>query len=206
MLGPIGSEIMGIFRLLSPQEIDRYIIHEEETGVHSAMPMAANGESFQFEDKQPETPHSNQKKKFPKDHSAEIIPLKAEINTNQKINSSEVDNEETYAPEKIEKIKTLHDNTSEGLESVGILSAHTIREQEAKRLKEENNKKDSTTVFLLKEREKSRQSKRRITEMYALKSYQSTANQEFSSDYEIDEDGNRVSDSLKGILLNKRQS
>ncbi len=88
---------------------------------------------------------------------------------------------------------------------MGILSASSIKEIEAERRKKENDKKDSATVFLLKEREKMRDSKRRMTEQRAIKSYQTNAAQEFYDDTEedISDEENRQND-LKGILLNKK--
>ena len=207
MLGPIGSEIMGIFRLLSPHEIDRYIIDTKEESVGATMKMAANGEPLQYNDEKPhfESPKNDH---FPKEHSAKIIPLKTKQSqeTHQTDEQAVAHLRSDRNDEEVEQIQVHQDSSGSSLASVGILSSKAIKEQEQKRLKEENDKKDSTTVFLLKEREKARLSKRRLTEMYAMKSYQSTANQDFSGEYEEDDDGNRVSDNMKGILLNKKQS
>ena len=201
MLGPIGSEIMRIFRLLSPDEIDKYIVREDEAVVASPQKLAAGAE-YNL-DNSPH-PSPDQKKEALKEKDDNIVPfphMKSETSVEgQAINDDFKPNSEI---KKIEVDDSSRENTA--LESAGILSASRIKEIEKKRLAEENNKKDSTTVFLIKERLKARKSKQLLTESYAITLYQKNANQEFGQEVEIDEEGNRVSDPMKGILLNKKQ-
>lgn len=198
MLGPIGSEIMSIFRLLSPDEIDKYIVEEKADGYRTGetSAIAANGHGMALS---PE--HSGSMSdftdsgSFPKDHQAKIIPLKKE------------DSKREAPP------KDLHNHHPSGgqergdeqLESVGILSSGKIKQIEAERLREENSKKESATVFLLKERERMRAAKKKLIEQVAIKSYQTNSSQEFYDEVEDDSDeGEESSNDLKGILLNKR--
>ncbi len=204
MLGPIGSQIMSIFRLLSPDEIDKYIVREEEAKVNESLPMASGGEEFASEGHQEDQVSqrsAKQETEFPKEHQAEIIPL-------HKLKVEEVKQEPETALRQQEKKHSQHSSLSGEsgeLESLGILSAKSIRAIEEERLKKENAKKDSATVFLLKEREKLKSSKKRLIEQVAFKSYQSNAAQEFHdmNDDDLLEEENSSKD-LKGILLNKR--
>lgn len=209
MLGPIGSEIMSIFRLLSPEEIEKYIQRKKSRKVEGAK--VVGGQAMSFDDSPPHSPDQETSKKFPKNHQAEIIPI-----SQLKEKSS---GEEEFQEEETAEFANIHENnqdeaqaqiaraqqTASKLESIGILSAATIKEQEAKRLKEEKSKQDSTTVFLLKERQKMRESKKKLVGQKAIKSYQVQSAQEFyeESDDDLLEDDLQNND-LKGILLNKR--
>lgn len=211
MLGPIGSDVMLIFRLLSPDEIDKYIVNDTSREVGETMAMASGGESLQYDDESPHLENSSKPSKFPKDHQAKIIPLD-EFKEKSKKKTSEVASayavQEGAFAESSELENKFQANApisgSTELESIGVLSSSTIKEIESDREKKENDNKDSATVFLLKEREKMRISKKRLIEQYAIKSYQTNAAQEFYEETEedlLDEDG---SSDLKGILLNKK--
>lgn len=200
MLGPIGSEIMRIFRLLSPEEIDKYIVREEEAVVASPQKLAAGAE-YNLEDSSLPSPEKNKEDNKEEDN---IVPFPR--NQSKTPVEDQPDSEDFRPNSEIKKISVDDSKTnSTALESAGILSASRIKEIEKKRLAEENNKKDSTTVFLIKERIKARKAKQLLTESYAISLYQKNANQEFGQEVEIDEEGNRVSDPMKGILLNKKQ-
>lgn len=217
MLGPIGSNIMSIFRLLSPDEIDKYIVSKEVRKVEGTM--VAGGEEFTSDEHQadysPQKSTHNKEEKFPADHQAEIIPIgkhrKEEENNGDQQDSSGQDesnsNEQAY-----EKAKNITANIkaavskSSGLESIGVLSASSLREIEAERLKEEQKKQDSTTAFLIKERLKMRESKKRLIEQHALKQYQVNAAQEFyNTDEDLLDEEESNDGSAKGILINKKQ-
>lgn len=192
MLGPIGSEIMSIFRLLSPHEIDKYIVEEKADSykVGQTNAVAANGESINLSTDNTGTDllDDDSSKKFPKDHEAKIIPL-----------HSDDDNE------KEKKRLSSEINKGDSLESIGVLSASKIKEIEKERLERERKKKDSATVFILKERERMRNAKRKMIEQIALKSYQENSSQEFleATEEELENDDLNVND-IKGILLNKK--
>jgi hypothetical protein len=212
MLGPIGSDIMAIFRLLSPDEIDKYIVRDESEEIGESMPMAANGGQMQFDDEEPH--QQNQKpKKFPKDHQAKVLPLNelSTIHKNVKHAQAKTSNEQLsskdaqyIAQNSNKEINHRASEHSSDLASMGILSSSTIRQIENERRKKENDNKDSATVFLLKERQKMRESKKRMIEQQAIKSYQTNAAQEFYDEPEDDLSEDEGHNDLKGILLNKR--
>lgn len=218
MLGPIGSQIMSIFRLLSPDEIDKYIVQEKadayRTGEASAI--AANGEGMAMTAEHASTmDSSSDSSQFPKDHQAKIIPLNKKVEEELQEQAEEdgfreasEDSSRGQNPQtRKQMVAPQSSQESNGeLESMGILSSAKIKQIEAERLAEENNKKDSATVFLLKERERMRTAKKRLVEQIALKSYQTNAAQEFYEEIEedLEEEFEEGSEDLKGILLNKR--
>lgn len=197
MLGPIGSEIMSIFRLLSPDEIDNYIVDRKVSRIEGTLTATgeelAHDSSKQFYKK---APHENpaQEEDINVEQQAKIIPLHPQ-------------QEQKEQPQRESKATKLHSEQENNgnLSSLGILSAGDIRRQEEKRLKEEKSKKDSATVFLLKEREKMRTSKKRITEQVAMKTYQMNAAidlTQLEEDYEEEQNGGI---DHKGILVDKKQ-
>jgi len=209
MLGPIGSEIMKMFRLLSPDEIDKYIVREDERVVNSSM--AANGEPMQFNDERPHLENQEPKNKFPKDHQAKIIPINEEVGKKrvidenfEAVNYIDENTNDSKEQQHSNKPQYQEDSAPNSLASIGVLSASTIKEIEAKRRAEENKSKDSATVFLLKEREKMRQSKKRLTKQIAINMYKTNAAQEFKEDTDEDILDENYSNDLKGILVNKK--
>lgn len=213
MLGPIGSNIMSIFRLLSPEEIDRYIDNKAVRKVEGTM--VASGEEFTYEGHEEPLPDSPLKSKEEKQQGqAEIIPigkLKKNKKDQQEPKKEEPKQQQVEVPKKEQKVTSLKDrqkyhSDKSGLEAVGILSARTLREIEEERLKEELSKQDSTTAFLIKERQKMRESKRRLIEQHAYKMYQTNAAQEFyESEQEFLDEEEQNDGSAKGILINKNQ-
>jgi len=222
MLGPIGSHVMAIFRLLSPEEIDRYItrdksgaVSEKAGAVDIAMKMASGGESMhhshggpRLDQKENNDDVIEDENKFPEGHEAKIIPLKDYSGVEaQPVPQKEDDASEEKQNFASKAVKPIPDSEAAkgGLASIGVLSASTIREQEQNRAREENSKRDSATVFLIKEREKMRTSKRKLAEQTAIKRYQSSAAQEFHEESEEDLLSEETDKSdMKGILLNKR--
>ena len=219
MLGPIGSEIMSIFRLLSPDEIDKYIVEEkaDESIAKGSIKIAVGGESLGLTSAETHQGSTGAGTKFPKDHQAKIIPLhgrspeeedlldksipekKSEQNNSQR----EDDHHGQERPQNQARKHSLKASTGSSLDSIGILSASQIRNIENERLENENKKRDSSTVFLLKERERMRSAKRKLIEQVAIKSYQVNASQEFYEKTDGDFEDEELDD-LKGILLNKR--
>lgn len=213
MLGPIGSELMSIFRLLTPAEIDRYLDHSAKSRKIEGT-MAANGQELVFDEHDPAFVDVNQKdkkQKFSKEHQAEIIPLHPDqeedhdnLQNFKEAEELEQDSSDIEVDSQLEQAEKLKNKLkANGLESIGILSAASLRKIEEDRLKSESKKRDSTTAFLIKQREKMRSSKRRLIEQHAYKSYQSNAAQEFyDTEESIDEEDSL---STKGILVNKKQ-
>ena len=215
MLGPIGSELMNIFRLLSPDEIDRYIVDKKVQRVEGSM--AAGGEEMEFntEDSNLSERHKEQLKK---DQKAKIIPISqyqeekeerpkseqhqlAELADMDLPTESEEENTDpSFVNQRVQAVSPKSD-----LESIGVLSGSTIKELEAQRMAEENSKKESATVFLLRERQKMRQSKQKLIHQQAHKQYKSNAAQEFYQQTEEDLlSDDPQTDTSKGILVNKR--
>ena len=141
MLGPIGSEIMNIFRLLSPDEIDRYIVDEKTSIMVGSV--AAGGESLSLDTEDSHHgQYSKKKKKFAKDHQAEIIPLsehkeKQAAKQFLEENDRYPEQENELSRENVEaKAKKVAESTHD-LSSIGVLSASSIREIENERLKKD---------------------------------------------------------------------
>ena len=204
MLGPIGSEVMAIFRLLSPHEIDAYITEEEASVVRIEGSRTATGE---------ELSHDSSKQFYQKADPEQVADLddtdEIDVKKPAKIIPLHAYQEQKQQPE--ERPSKQHSrptggSKSSGLDSLGILSASQIKEQEQERLKQERNKEDSVTVFLLKERQKMRQSKQRLTEQTAIKLYQTNAAVDLHMEETVDEDGETLASSdMRGILVNKKQ-
>jgi len=207
MLGPIGSNIMSIFRLLSPDEIDKYIESKEVQKIAGSM--AASGEEMTYEGHQEPEFAQPKEKKFSTDHQAEIIPI-GKFKKDNHIEEEKKEAEEELPVEMKAEVKKLKPKSNASapksqLESIGILSASSLRQIEQERLEKESKNKDSTTAFLIRERMKMRESKKRLIEQHAYKSYQMNAAQEFyDTDDLLDEEANNDS-STKGILVNKKQ-
>lgn len=214
MFGPIGSELMSIFRLLSPEEIDKYIVDNSRVGKMQGT-LAAGGEGMNFDSKDSNLAE-HQKEKFNKEQKAKIIPIAdyQDETPSKKGNTLQVSvaqTKENLDPIPINK-KMQQATTSQSssasktdLESIGVLSANTIKDIESKRIADENANKDSATVFLLKQRQKMRESKKKLIYQQAHKQYKTNAAQEFYA--ESDEDlfsEESQSDSSKGILVNKK--
>ena len=212
MLGPIGSELMSILRILTPDELNRYLDSKEEGKVEAKV--AVGGENLSFDHNQSSLgkQSNSNSKKFNKDNQAEIIPI--DRYKSKPPEENVVNNEERFendlkqeSHDSQEKPSQSHHRgpASSELESIGVLSASKIKQLESQKLAEELKGRDSTTAFLLKEREKMQVSKKKLMERQAFKLYQSTANQELFEDDEdfgeLDED---LSVGLKGILINKK--
>ncbi|MAZ49238.1 MAG: hypothetical protein CME65_11805 [Halobacteriovoraceae bacterium] len=206
MLGPIGSEVMAVFRLLSPHEIDAYITEEDNSVVRIEGTRTATGE---------ELPHDSSKQFFSRNESggeidapededidvnkpAKIIPLHAYQDSS--------DSERVQQNRDLDRRSPKSREKDSSLSSLGILSASQIKAQEKARLESEKSQEDSVTVFLLKEREKMRKSKKRMTEQSAIKVYQHNAAVDLNIEDSFDEDGEPISNSdMRGILVNKKQ-
>lgn len=184
MLGLIGSNIMAVFRLLSPNEIDLYVTSAEAGVARIEGSRAAGGEDLW--DASDGHLHDQ--------HTPEQGP-----NVN-------IEHAEVIALDDFKKKKNRDEpkQTSE-LEQIGVLSASRIKEIEKARFKEEQGNKDSTTLFLIKEREKLRVCKKMLNEQHGIKSYLESNSHEFHErlDSSCEENSNDCPDG-KGILINKK--
>jgi hypothetical protein len=97
---------------------------------------------------------------------------------------------------------------SSGLESIGVLSKSQVSTLEAEKRKRENDKKESTTVFILNQREKLKGSQNKLAEQAAILQYRKNASQEFIkheiSEDELDDDFEPSTSDSCGILVNKK--
>lgn len=206
MLGPIGSEVMAVFRLLSPHEIDAYITEEDASVVRIEGTRTATGE---------ELPHDSSKQFFSREKSrGEIdVPEDEDIDVNRPAKIIPLhaykegsDSEREQQNQDLNRRSSKSKENNSSLSSLGILSASQIKAQEKARLESEKSQEDSVTVFLLKEREKMRKSKKRIIEQSAIKVYQYNAAVDLNIEDSFDEDGEPIANSdMRGILVNKKQ-
>lgn len=208
MFGPVGSQIMSIFKLLSPEEIDSYIVREGVNKVEGSM--AAGGEQLSFNSAHTQDGNTEDKdEKLDTDSKAEIIPIsefqKKEVMGESASGETQANAEVKDIRESNPEVPTPSENVrgSSVLESMGILSAATLKKQEMERLEAERKKRDSATVFLLKERQKMRDSKKRLIEQQAISTYNKKSNEDYAATNN-DEDEEISADS-RGILVNKTQ-
>ncbi len=94
------------------------------------------------------------------------------------------------------------------LEAIGIHSAATIQEEEAKRKQEEEWDKPTETEFVLIERDRLRGSEEKLTKQSGLELYRKSTNMKLFSVSYKDENGNDKTkmQSPYGILVNKKQA
>ena len=220
MLGPIGSELMSIFRLLSPDEMDRYIVENKVKKIEGVM--AASGDQLSYDSQthssvnysgsdDQENNEKSDSEEIDVENQAKIIPLHAFKDPppgegDDRV-EKRVENFSKVSPGENSKIQNpTQTTTPKGtLGSIGILSAAQIRQQEQARLAKEKEKEDSITVFLLKERDKMRRSKQKIVEQSAIQIYKSSAAVELNLDESVDEEEGSSAVDMRGILINKRQ-
>lgn len=217
MLGPIGSNLMSILRVLTPSEIDMYS-EEEETIVQ---PMAVGAEQFSYEDskttleeqyrhKLSEQSEEGAEQEDADPKKAKIIPI------NKKVEQQISEDGEFFEPKTPEKLgipnesRNLASPADNSLNAIGILSKDQIAQIEEDKRKKENSKKDSTSVFILNQRENLKQSRMKMVEQKAIAQYKKNAsaeiflNKDVSVEDEIDEDSEMRESGSKGILVNKR--
>lgn len=213
MLGPIGANLMSILKVLTPSEIDLYSeTYEDSVAQH----MAVGAENIQY-DGHNSSSANDYKKKLSRPgedttseeeedlEKAKIIPI------NKKVEQELSKRDESFK-QKLEipqSIKASSSTDNNSLNAIGILSKNQQLEIEEKRRKQENESKDSTSVFILNQREKLKQSRMKLVEQKAIMQYQKNASAEIltakdSSDEDYDDDGEVRDNSSKGILVNKR--
>jgi hypothetical protein len=206
MLGPIGSNLMTILRVLTPNEIHRY--SEEEIGEAGIeiQAMAAGAEDFSTSQHESGSRSTKSPNKQTLNDVEEDEELKAKIiPINEKVKK-----ELSLEVERIEKLQAekAYSGKSSGLESIGVLSSSQMNEIEAKRKRLEDDQKESTTVFILNQRAKLKSSQGKLAEQAAILQYRKNASQEIirhdKSQDELDDDSEPRSMDSCGILVNKK--
>ena len=212
MLGPMGARIIDLLKVMTPNEIDRYVEKKEES---TELKMAAGAEEFDVT----KSPVDHSRAKSNKDeshtadtesdednvkHEAKIIPLRGkdhdhnliEENTEEDDQSNDDVNEEAqYEASKNEK----------ELEKAGIYSANKIQAIKKEKLKRYKAKQESTSNFILNQREKLKQTKLRLIEQDAIKNYNLNSNVDTLNDeIDLDNPDEEACVGNKGILVNKK--
>jgi hypothetical protein len=210
MLGPIGSNLMLILRVLTPSEIERY--SDEQASGENPVALAAGAENLSTSQHQSGSTLTNGNKKQQNTLTEEDDELKAKIipineKVKKELKEKEQQQEQTEKNNFTSPPEPLSGESS-GLESIGVLSRSQMAEIEAKKLKQENDKKESTTVFILNQREKLKSSQNKLAEQAAILQYRKNASQEFIkhevSDEDFDEDNDSNASGSCGILVNKK--
>jgi hypothetical protein len=196
MLGPMGSTIISILRVLTPSEIDRYT--EDQVVPENAIKIASGAEGFEpdssssrshqsFRNKDEEGKNL-ESKDYEVEHEAQIIPINASV---------KIESKPDHIPDNAEPREELS-----GLAVVGIESKQALKDKENLRLEREDSKKESTSVFILNQRERLKRSQNKLVGQAAILEYQKSATQEMLNSNDDDEDS-KVS-GASGILINKK--
>lgn len=213
MLGPIGANLMSILKVLTPSEIDLYSEVNEEV---VAQPMAVGAENIQYdehssslaEEYKRKLAHGQDEEATEDDEpeKAKIIPINKKVEQELSENGEFFEQKPKLEISKDKKNFSAPDKNS--LNAIGILSKNQQREIEEEKQRQENSKKDSTSVFILDQRERLKQSRMRLVEQKAISQYQKNASAEImipkeASEENVEDEEIRDSSS-KGILVNKR--
>lgn len=191
MLGPIGAHLMSVLRVMTPSEIDRYSQASER---RKTTAVAAGAEDMDLDSSQLNGRQSHSGG-FKKMTEAQIIPIRPE--------REEPERNENKAPP-----ETLADETSSSerqLEEVGIFSQAKVEEVRKRAHDLARASEDSSSVFLLKQREKLKKSNNRMVGNAALKTYAQTAHAEMTqAEVDLESPDEELAQGSKGILINKK--
>lgn len=212
MLGPIGSNLMQLLRVLTPSEIDRYSEDVVNNTKVELLAIAAGAEDMSTTQHEHDPRSADAYKKPPVAGIDEEEELKAKIiPINDKVKKELSDQEEQSQKDKADEFQPIELGRfaeSSGLESIGILSKSQVSAIETEKRKRENDKKESTTVFILNQREKLKGSQNKLAEQAAILQYRKNASQEFIkheiSEDELDDDFEPSTSDSCGILVNKK--
>jgi 3-oxoacyl-(acyl-carrier-protein) synthase len=213
MLGPLGSSIISILRVLTPSEIDRYTDSIYEDGMVTKVAAGAEGfEPFEKppggfkprivteEDESDESMFSEGSDEKSQDESkAKIIPI------SKMVKLEDLPIAIQHLPES--KDKSLNSDKKKSMNSLsdlGLKSAKELLEEQRLIQEIKNQSKDSTSVFILNEREKLRESKEKIASLMAIFEYRKSATQEIIVQ-DLGDDEPMIYGS-SGILINTRTS
>ncbi|MEX0797996.1 MAG: hypothetical protein WD025_01040 [Bacteriovoracaceae bacterium] len=205
MLGPMGAFVMSVLRVMTPAEIDRHTKDSDRKRVQAA---AAGAEGMDLSDAG-SYPYDGQtkdsKSSFRQMTDAEIIPIQQFQEKNKSKKDRDEGERESHATSHLSHDQTQKSKNSE-LERVGIYSSqkmNAIKEAENEKIKAGE---ESTTVFLLKQREKLKKTKSKMMSGSAIKTYAQAANAEMiEPEYDIDDPDQELAQGSRGILVNKKR-
>jgi hypothetical protein len=213
MLGPLGSSIISILRVLTPSEIERYTdsIYKDDV----VTKVAAGAEGFEPFEKPPggfkprivsDEEESDESmsgesgdEKSQDDSKAKIIPISKTVKLEDlPIAVQHLPNSKDK-PLNSDKKKSMN-----SLRDLGLKSSKELLEEQRLIQEIKNQSKDSTSVFILSEREKLRESKEKIASLMAIFEYRKSATQEIIVQ-DKDESEPTIYGST-GILINTKTS
>jgi hypothetical protein len=217
MLGPIGANVMRILRVLTPHDLTRLTelaSHKKEKKVAASQNTELKLDNKALEGQQQsgkEQPKENEGK------NPKVIPLfkDAEQSQEEEVVYKRVAGESFVEGQNLEKIEeevkakvlakqSKNKNAKESrLESLGVLSKEALQEIEEEKEKKIKEKKPTSTVFLLTQRDKLRHSNHKIFGQTAVKSYKVSASLDVKVEEKLEEEGK--ANFTSGILLDKKQ-
>lgn len=210
MLGPMGARIIDLLKIMTPNEIDKYV---EKPNEQSELKLAAGAEEFDVTKSPPKALGANQNKNDNENedstseedvkHEAKIIPLhKDSPHSFDEENNQESDEEERSAEEEAEYAAS---KAEKELEKAGIYSASKISAIKKEKLKRYKAKQESTSNFILNQREKLKKTKLRLIEQDAIKNYSLNSNiEKLNDEIDLENPDEEVVFGNKGILVNKK--
>lgn len=221
MLGPIGSNLINILKVLTPAEIERYseegVVGESRQVTGKAL--AAGAELLDQDGHYNGTQFKTPKKE---DQKAKILPFRKDFldepeedpyaglgnSQSESNNNEEFKEAKREAPPVEASIPASMAGESAGeLEAVGILSHQKIKQIELENKKKIEANQDSASVFLLKQRRKLQASKSKLVEQTAIANYQKSLQEIRKPQVEVDEleeEDDLSSSPSSGVLLNKK--
>jgi hypothetical protein len=216
MLGPMGTRIIDMLKIITPGEIDKYMDKPNSGEISHNIKKAAGAEDFDVTKAPQQVPQPSHKNKKEEDqseeleHQAKIIPINKESSEHLDAKSEEerakkLQQEQQEKQESSDEVDYVGTKGESELESAGIYSASKIEALKRKKLKELKAKQESTTSFILNQRDKLKKTKLKLIEMDAIKNYNNNSNVESLNDeIDIDNPEEEASIGTKGILVNKK--
>jgi hypothetical protein len=222
MLGPIGSTLMSIMKVLTPAEIDMYSESSSTSGSvtqatavgaeHIQYDYSSNHLKQSYEDQLNQDANSQQQPQE-QEQKAKIIPINKKVKEQIEEQSQGEDRSQESRDSKLpmksksQMMVSSHDENNE-LNSIGIYSSQQIQDHEKQLQEQEAKKKDSTSVFILNQRERLKSSRSKMVEQKGIMQYQksSTADlitKEYTEE-DLEDDADMRDSNSKGILLNKK--
>lgn len=213
MLGPMGAHIISALRVMTPAEIDRYTA--KDTKKIQTQALAAGGEEFDYshstpfgQSEQKRSREEQERKENPNRlGEAEIIPIDV-AKAKQRDGEEELPARPKRNPKNSEEPEDAFmpsPGEDSELEKAGIVSSAKMNARQKALEDYRQAKEDSSTVFLLKERERLKKTNIKMAGNTALKTYFQTANADMSkAEPDLDDPDKEVAQGSKGILINKK--
>lgn len=210
MSGQANSNLLSFLKILTPDEIERFLNRKKRGRVQMKIAVGSGTLSAGFIEEDDESDI---------DASPKIVPLEG---GNEK---AAKDGKEAKKPnlkvikideENNQKIEEADDDISVEatgeLSSLGIMNQYDMRRLQNKKMQAEKGKEISASMFILRERTKLKDSKEKLSGQMGIGNYQKTASQDFKvaplqeleegEEHDEDDDG---SVSSTGILVNTKQ-